>query len=54
MADVTEHVKATKKHGLVAPADEPQVQGPRPVLDNRWGNALAKHMKSPSITGKKK
>ena len=54
--DVTEKAKgmASKKHGLVAPADLPQLQGPRPVLDNRWGVSLAKHVRSPSITGKKK
>ena len=54
MSDVTERVKATKRPGLIAPGDEPQVRGPRPVLDNRWGSALSKHTKSPSITGKKK
>ena len=54
MSDVTERAKATKRPGLIAPADEPQVHGPRAVLDNRWGSALSKNVKSPSITGKKK
>lgn len=56
MADISEKVKsqARKAPGLIAPGDEPQVVGPRPVLDNRWGSALAKGTRSPSITGKKR
>lgn len=54
--DVTEKAKsqASKRPGLVAPGDEPQLQGPRPVLDNSWGSKLAGRTRSPSITGKKK
>ena len=54
--DVTEKAKsqASKRPGLVAPGDEPQLQGPRPVLNNRWGSALSKNTRSPSITGKRK
>ena len=54
--DVTEKAKgqASKRPGLVAPGDESQVQGPRPVTNNAWGHKLSDKMRSPSLTGRKK
>jgi len=55
MPDVTEKAakQAGDRSGLKAPADESQVRGPRPVLDNKWGSALAKGQSSIGVGGKK-
>ena len=57
MADVTERVKgqASKPDGLRAPgASGGVLEGPKAVLDNRWGSSLAKGGKSLSLGGRGK